>query len=51
MATTSTKYGVSTKDIIGVSYPELALARIADELLIIQWRVRMVKYTPSLAYY
>jgi ER membrane protein complex subunit 1, C-terminal len=35
IATTSTKYGISTKDIIGVSYLELAAARINVELIII----------------
>jgi len=51
IATTSTKFGVSTKDIIGMSYSELAATQTYGELLTIQWRVKMVRFTPSPAYY
>lgn len=51
IATTSTKYGISTKDIIGMSYSEISPARAYVELLIIQWRMKMVRSNHSLAFY
>lgn len=51
IATTSTKHGISTKDVIGVSHLELAPARTNVKLVIIQWRTRMARFNHSLACY